>query len=203
MVDEVRPEKKVTLLDIAKASRATPGHGGWVPKKHTPLIAAIFVGVTSSIVPPLMMENPKWNVILASALMGASTALATFFGMRSAGPRNLVLAFFVLAGVGLSSCAGADPVLISGQSLATAKAEYHATVQLMDQALASGLINKEQYHHWREFSDYFEMAFDHALALWDLATRAIDQPNQGRAGAIADDLMKQLLKFPPQFGVAR
>lgn len=65
-----------------------PGHGGWVPKKKTPLLVALSLGVTASLVPTLMTDHVTWNLVLASVLTGASTALATFFGMVSAGPRK-------------------------------------------------------------------------------------------------------------------
>jgi hypothetical protein len=65
-----------------------PGAGGWVPNKKTPIWAALVVGISTAVTPVLMMPEPKWNVIAASVILGASTALATYFGMRSAGPRS-------------------------------------------------------------------------------------------------------------------
>lgn len=60
----------------------------FTPKKHTPLVAAIFVGIVGSAAPVLMMPEPKWNVVLAAVLMGAASSLATYFGMKSAGPKR-------------------------------------------------------------------------------------------------------------------
>lgn len=107
----------------------------------------------------------------------------------------------VAIGLALTSCAGVDPIIVSGQSLKVAKAEYHATVQLMDQALALGLVTDEQFHKWRLFSDYFEVAFERAVELWDLASKAADDNTRLGAGAIVDGLHKQLLRFQtPQLG---
>lgn len=60
----------------------------WQPKKRQPLWAAILVALSSSTVPVLMMQNPAWNVIAASVLLGVATGVGTFFGMKSAGSRK-------------------------------------------------------------------------------------------------------------------
>jgi len=60
----------------------------WVPKKHTPLWAALAISVAGSAVPVLTMPNPSWNVIVASVLSGVSLGLTLFFGMKSAGPKR-------------------------------------------------------------------------------------------------------------------
>lgn len=64
------------------------GAGGWVPNKRTPIWAALLVGISSGTTPVLMVPEPKWNVIAASVLIAAATAVGTYFGMRSAGPRK-------------------------------------------------------------------------------------------------------------------
>lgn len=76
------------LLKTRPASPEVPGAGGWVPKKTTPVLVAVFCGIAGATAPVLMMPEPKWNVVLASVLTGASTALVGYFGMRSAGPRQ-------------------------------------------------------------------------------------------------------------------
>jgi hypothetical protein len=60
----------------------------WQPPKQAPLIVALFVGATGSAAPVLMMPEPKWNVVLASVLIGLSGALAAYFGMKSSGPKR-------------------------------------------------------------------------------------------------------------------
>jgi hypothetical protein len=59
-----------------------PAH---VPQRREPLWVAIFVGIVTASGPLLMLENPRWNVVLAAALMGAGSSLGTYFGIRSAG----------------------------------------------------------------------------------------------------------------------
>lgn len=76
------------LLKTQRASPEVPGAGGWVPKKNTPIWVSIAAGISASTVPVLMMPEPKWNVIAASVIGGAVTGIATYFGMRSAGPRQ-------------------------------------------------------------------------------------------------------------------
>lgn len=75
---------------MAEESNVTkPGHGGWVPKKRTPLWAALFVGIVGSSAPALMIALPSpWNAVVGSSLLGAAATLATYFGMKSAGPRQ-------------------------------------------------------------------------------------------------------------------
>lgn len=99
MPDEVKPAEPVTqpaappppspneLLKTQPAAEGA-GAGGWVPSKNTPIWAALIVGISTSVTPVLMMPEPKWNVILASVMLGAATSLGTYFGMRSAGPRQ-------------------------------------------------------------------------------------------------------------------
>lgn len=59
-----------------------PAH---VPQRREPLWAALFVGVVTASGPLLMLDNPRWNVVLGAALMGAASSLGTYFGIRSAG----------------------------------------------------------------------------------------------------------------------
>lgn len=56
--------------------------------KRAPLWAALGVSVIASVGPVLMTPEPKWNTVLASALFGLSSGLATFFGMRSSGAKS-------------------------------------------------------------------------------------------------------------------
>lgn len=183
------------MADEPKTETPKPGHGGWVPKKKTPLWVALSLSIVASTVPVLAMPEFNWRVALAAVLSGFSVGLASYYGIMSAGPRAMVL---LLCAIGLAaSCSAVDPVLVTGESLKTAKTEYHATVQLMDQALATGLVTKEQYHQWRVFSDYFAVAFEHAVQLYAAAVEAVDANTRLRAGAIADDLYKRLLTFTP------
>lgn len=85
MPDTPPPDPK-PLLPVQPKSH--PGAGGWTPKKATPIFVAVFLGVTGAMVPVLMVPEPRWNVVLASALGGAATALGAYFGMRSAGSRQ-------------------------------------------------------------------------------------------------------------------
>jgi hypothetical protein len=179
MVDELKPEVK-------------PGHGGWVPKKKTPLWAALAMSVIASVVPVLAMPEFNWRVAAAAVLSGFSVGLAGYFGMASAGPRNVALALF---GVLMLSSCSADPAIVTGLSLKTAKITYHATVKSMDLALQQGLITPEQYHRFRVFSDYFDVAFEKAAGIFAAALVALDKNNEMRAGAIMDDLLKQLEAF--------
>lgn len=76
------------LLAVQPSTPETPGAGGWVPKPTTVIAVAVFVGMATASMPALMA--PEFNVryALASAIGGAASALATYFGMRSAGPRT-------------------------------------------------------------------------------------------------------------------
>jgi hypothetical protein len=59
----------------------------WVPKKRTPLWAALAFGVLSSAGPVLLAPAVTWQVFAGSVMLGLSTGLATFFGMTSSGPK--------------------------------------------------------------------------------------------------------------------
>lgn len=83
------PEAEASpLLKIQPLAEDGPGAGGWTPGKNTPIFVAVFCGIAGAVGPVLMMPEPKWNVILASVLSGAGTALAGYLGIRSAGPRQ-------------------------------------------------------------------------------------------------------------------
>lgn len=82
------PAAKPELLKTQSLAEDGPGAGGWVPGKLTPIFIAVFVGISTSLTPVLLMPEPKWNVILAACLGGAATSLGTYFGIRSAGPRQ-------------------------------------------------------------------------------------------------------------------
>lgn len=90
MPEEIKPAEppKSELLKTQPLVPETPGAGGWTPGKNTPIWAALLVGISTSVTPVLMMPEPKWNVILASVLLGAATSIGTYFGIRSAGPRQ-------------------------------------------------------------------------------------------------------------------
>lgn len=57
----------------------------WIPNNRTPFWVAVFVGAVSASGPLLMLETVSLRVVIASALMGAASSMAAFFGMRSAG----------------------------------------------------------------------------------------------------------------------
>lgn len=67
-----------------------PGAGGWVPKRWTPIIAAAGAGMISAIGAVLTGgATLTIQVILGAAFVGAGGGIATFLGIRSAGPRKL------------------------------------------------------------------------------------------------------------------
>lgn len=67
-----------------------PGAGGWVPSKKTPLWAAVLIGTIFSSAPAIGLAIPdqKIGAAVACSLLGLAGSLATYFGMRSAGPRQ-------------------------------------------------------------------------------------------------------------------
>lgn len=65
------------------------GAGGWVPAKKTPVWAAVFIGTVFASAPAILVAFPdKYGALASAVLMGAAGSLATYFGMRSAGPRQ-------------------------------------------------------------------------------------------------------------------
>lgn len=86
LTEKLAPSKE--LLKTQPLAENGPGAGGWVPKPSTLVLISVFCGIAGSAAPVLMQPTVTWNVLLASVLSGAATALVGYFGMRSAGPRQ-------------------------------------------------------------------------------------------------------------------
>ncbi len=66
-----------------------PGEGGWTPASFVPLLAAMAVGVLTT-VGALISTGVALTLpgLAGAAITGLGVGLGTFFGVKSAGPRK-------------------------------------------------------------------------------------------------------------------
>lgn len=93
------PENRIertTVANRAEAARTAtithqPAEGGWAPAPWVPLVAAVAGGAMTAIgallVAGTVVAGPVATLV-GTGLVGAGTALAAYFGVKSAGPRS-------------------------------------------------------------------------------------------------------------------
>jgi fructose-specific phosphotransferase system IIC component len=74
---------------IPAPAPSAPSPNKWVPKKKTPLWAALFVGTVFASAPAIAVAipDPKIGAAVVAVLVGIAGTLATYFGIKSAGTR--------------------------------------------------------------------------------------------------------------------
>lgn len=78
-----------TAAENARLASIGPAAGGWSPGHLVPLLVAIAVGVLGSVGTLITAGGViTGGAIVGAALVGVSSALAGFFGVKSAGPRK-------------------------------------------------------------------------------------------------------------------
>lgn len=84
-------EKRRADTQVTNPQReGDPGRGGWTPNQTQVLLATVGVAVLGGMAPVVANGVPGVVGISLSVLLGSIAAgLATFFGIRSAGPRKL------------------------------------------------------------------------------------------------------------------
>lgn len=70
-------------------NKRAPGEGGWVPPAWAPLVAAIGASILTAVGTAVGEGGFSIPALARAILNGAGTGLATFLGMRSAGPRKV------------------------------------------------------------------------------------------------------------------
>lgn len=95
----------------------------------------------------------------------------------------------------LAACAGAQPYVVSGESLKLVGSQFVTTAALMDRGLDNKSITPEQYKKWRDFGERFQPAFDLAVKLWETARLSNDKRLERQAAEIILRLAEDLTAF--------
>lgn len=95
----------------------------------------------------------------------------------------------------LAACAGAQPYVVSGESLKLVGSQFIMTATLMDAGLDKGTITPAQYKTWAAFGRKFRVSFELAVQLWETARAVNDHTLEQQAAEIITRLAGDLVAF--------
>lgn len=102
------------------------------------------------------------------------------------------LAFVALLGLAGCKTASPDPILAAGESLHIAADQFVGCAELMDRAMAEGLVTKDTYGAWVDFAVRFKPAYQVAYTAWQSAVKLKDASKMDDAQALLSTLLDEL-----------
>lgn len=96
----------------------------------------------------------------------------------------------LVLGLGLSSCAHSEPLLVTGDAIVATGKTFEATAQVM--STLKPQLSPDQLHSWQLFEMRFKTSFHAARQLYDAAASGGDVSTQQAAARIIADFAAEL-----------
>lgn len=135
---------------------------------------------------------------LPDAVFGYATLLSIIFGVllgTTPGMRKTLPMVLLVLGVGLSSCAHEQAILVTSDSIVAAGVTYEAVAAVMSSLHRSHGVTETQYASWYSFALRYKASFKTARLLYDSAAEGGDVSTQQTAANIIAGFIGELGTF--------